>query len=369
MGFRFLRLARRRGNCHSAPARSLRDEAEAACRYSYSGAPRCAPHLIFSAYRLPVPCSAPGTDAVRCKRSCCSSRCRDRGRLPGPPDGSDESCRRAPLDLRPRVHRRGSAGSRKSLLYGLPVHFAARIGAPPGTCNTILAARLAHEVARRGLLILFFWAYEAFDVWDSPRLTAWILVGYFVAAFAVDTFFRGASFCKYVCPIGQFNFVSSLVSPLEVRVRSRDTCTACATHDCIRGNQHQRGCELHLFLPRKAGNMDCTFCLDCVKACPHDNIGILALAPGRDLARDPIRSSLGRFSRRPDIAALALVVVFSAFVSAAAMVVPVAAWRDRAALVLAPASAVGRRNGRGTRPILRNEVASFSAVSRWHCCR
>ena len=42
-----------------------------------------------------------------------------------------------------------------------------------------------------------------------------------------------------------------------------------------------------LFLPRKVGNMDCTFCLDCVKACPHDNIGILAIAPGRDLVNDP----------------------------------------------------------------------------------
>jgi cytochrome c oxidase assembly factor CtaG len=191
------------------------------------------------------------------------------------------------------------------------------------------------------LLILFFWAYEAFGVWDNPKLTAWILVGYFAAAFAVDTFFRGASFCKYVCPIGQFNFISSLVSPLEVTVRSRDACTACATHDCIRGNPHQRGCELHLFLPRKAGNMDCTFCLDCVKACPHDNVAILAGAPGRDIVRDPIRSSLGRFSHRPDIAAVALVVVLSAFASAGAMVIPVAAWRDRVALVLAPAVLLG----------------------------
>jgi hypothetical protein len=75
--------------------------------------------------------------------------------------------------------------------------------------------------------------------------------------------------------------------------------------------------------------MDCTFCLDCVKACPHDNIGILALAHGRDLVNDPVRSSLGRFSRRMDLAALALVLVFSAFVSAAAMVVPAAAWLER----------------------------------------
>jgi hypothetical protein len=180
-----------------------------------------------------------------------------------------------------------------------------------------------------GLLVLFFWAYEKFDFWDSPKLTAWILAGYFVAAFAVDSFFRGASFCKYVCPIGQFNFVSSLVSPLEVRIRSREACTSCATHDCVQGNERQRGCELDLFLPRKAGNMDCTFCLDCIKACPHDNIGILVLPPGSDLLNDPVRPSLGRFSRRLDIAALALVLVFSAFVSAAVMVAPVAAWRER----------------------------------------
>jgi ferredoxin len=180
-----------------------------------------------------------------------------------------------------------------------------------------------------GLLVLFFWAYERFDLWDSPHLTAWILVGYFVAAFAVDMFFQGASFCKYVCPIGQFNFISSLVSPLEVRIRDREACNSCLTYDCVQGNQEQRGCELQLFLPRKVGSMDCTFCLDCVKACPQDNVGILAIAPGRDLARDSARSSLGRFSRRPDIAALALVVVFSAFLSAAAMVAPVTAWRER----------------------------------------
>jgi cytochrome c oxidase assembly factor CtaG/polyferredoxin len=179
-----------------------------------------------------------------------------------------------------------------------------------------------------GLLVLFFCANEVFDLWDSPLFTAWILVGYFATAFAVDTLFRGASFCKYVCPIGQWNFLGSLVSPLEVKIRRHELCSTCNTHDCLRGNEHHRGCELDLFLPRKVGNMDCTFCLDCVKACPHDNIGIVALNPVRDLVRDPVRSSLGRFSQRVDIAALALVLVFSAFVNAAGMVAPVTAWRD-----------------------------------------
>lgn len=173
------------------------------------------------------------------------------------------------------------------------------------------------------LLAGFFWAYEFLDLWDSPWWTAWVIIFYFAGAVLVDGIFKNASYCKYVCPIGQFNFVASLVSPLEVRTREADVCSTCKTHDCIQGNGAQRGCELLLFQPRKSGNMDCTFCLDCVKACPHDNVGILAVAPGRDLIADPRRSSVGQFARRPDLAALVLVFVFAAFANVAAMVAPV----------------------------------------------
>jgi hypothetical protein len=178
------------------------------------------------------------------------------------------------------------------------------------------------------LLVLFLWAYEAFSLWDSPWWTAWIVVGYFVSAFVVDGFFRGAAFCKYLCPIGQFNFVQSMVSPLEVRTRNPEVCARCTTKDCIRGRDGIPGCELNLFQPRKAGNMDCTFCLDCVHACPYDNVGILAGAPGKDLANDGFHSGLGRLARRPDLAALVLVLVFGAFVNAAGMVGPVVEWQD-----------------------------------------
>jgi hypothetical protein len=177
-----------------------------------------------------------------------------------------------------------------------------------------------------GLLLLYLWAYEAFGLWDSPWLTAWIIAAYFTAALLIDGLFRGASFCKYVCPIGQFHFVSSLVSPAEIGVRRRETCQSCRTHDCIRGNDRARGCELYLFQPKKAGNLDCTFCLDCVKACPHDNVALLTAVPARTLLADPYRSSLGRLSRRSDLAALALVIIFGAFVNAAGMIGPVMTW-------------------------------------------
>ena len=63
------------------------------------------------------------------------------------------------------------------------------------------------------LLALYLWAYEAFSLWNSPWLTAWIILAYFSAALLIDGLFQGGSFCKYVCPIGQFHFVQSLAFP------------------------------------------------------------------------------------------------------------------------------------------------------------
>src|SRR5262249_33070975 len=157
------------------------------------------------------------------------------------------------------------------------------------------------------LIVAFLWAYEALALWDRPRWTACLALSYFVAAFVIDGLFRGASFCKYLCPIGQFNFVQSLASPLEVKARDLDVCAACRSTDCIRGRDGTPGCELPLSLPRKAGNMDCTACLDCVHACPHDNIGMQARPPGSDLWRDAHGSGVGRLSGRPDLAALVVV--------------------------------------------------------------
>jgi hypothetical protein len=74
--------------------------------------------------------------------------------------------------------------------------------------------------------------------------------------------------------------------------------------------------------------MDCTFCMDCVQACPHDNVGLLLAKAGADVIEDPAgRSSVGGFSRRSDIAVLAGVFVAGAFVNAAAMTAPLAGWQ------------------------------------------
>ena len=202
-----------------------------------------------------------------------------------------------------------------------------------------------------GLFVAILFTYELFSLWSSPWWTASLALAYFAAILLIDGLFKHAAFCKFVCPIGQFNFIASTLSPLEVQVRDHAVCDRCATKDCIRGRREparqtlptrsaissaaapagaasgfvilQRGCELALYLPRKVGNMDCTFCLDCVHACPHDNIGILSRPAGSDLTIGRIRSGIGYLSQRKDIAALAVVFTFGALVNAFGMVSPV----------------------------------------------
>ncbi|MCX7622199.1 MAG: FesM [Thermomicrobium sp.] len=210
--------------------------------------------------------------------------------------------------------------------FMLPRRLAQRLLRPRRSWPRWLPGKWVALVA----IVLFFWAYEAFDLWASPFLTAWVAVSYFVAAFVIDGFFRGAAFCKHVCPIGQFNFVGSLLSPSEIRVRDERVCQRCRTKDCIRGRYDgsgrllQRGCELGLFQQRKLGNLDCTFCLDCIQACPHDNVGVLLRLPlRREMDVDRNRSGIGRLSERPDWVALTVGLTALGFLNAFGMVSPV----------------------------------------------
>ena len=122
--------------------------------------------------------------------------------------GTAEPGWRTPLDALARVCRSQSAACRQCVLHGLSVDVAPRRGRRFVSPRWEWPCRLESKWLAIGLLILFFWAYEAFDLWLSPWWTAWIVVGYFVAAFAVDMLFRGAAFCKYVAPWGSFNSCS-----------------------------------------------------------------------------------------------------------------------------------------------------------------
>ncbi len=161
----------------------------------------------------------------------------------------------------------------------------------------------------------FLFVYEWLDLWASPALTAWIIIGYFLGAFLLEAMFAESPFCKYICPLGTFNFAASTVSPTQITVTDRDVCRACPGKECINGSPKALGCGTELFAPTMRSNLDCVLCLDCARACPYDNVALTFRAPGRELVDDA-------WPRRWDVSFLILVFAFAAWSNAFGMVPP-----------------------------------------------
>lgn len=175
--------------------------------------------------------------------------------------------------------------------------------------------------------MLFF--YEYLSLWSSPKKTAILIALFFLGAVVIDALFKKASFCKYVCPIGQFNFLASTLSPKVVKEKNLKTCETCTTHDCLRGNETHRGCELSLFMPKKHGSLDCTFCMDCVIACPFNNIEVASVIPGSELLKETHRSGIGKLTKRKDILALIVAFVFLGVMNAFLMTGPASLIKEK----------------------------------------
>ncbi len=239
-------------------------------------------------------------------------------------------------------------------------------------CPFTLPRTLAKRLSRRGLrfpqrlrnkwlaifsLFALFFAYEYLDLWASPWLTAWLIVGYFAASFLLEALFAESAFCKYVCPLGSFNMVYSTLSPTRIAVKSPSVCASCVGHECVNGSYAPQptvrldeiaidggdatrqlrvehgpagalGCGTELFAPQMRGNMDCTMCLDCVRACPHDNVSLFTRAPGAELSR------ADSWPRRWDLSLLVIALAFMGLSNAFGMIPPYYALQERLALDL-----------------------------------
>lgn len=200
-----------------------------------------------------------------------------------------------------------------------------------------------------GSLFLLFFLYESLNLWASPALTAWVIVAYFVASFVMEAVFTESAFCKYVCPLGTFNFVYSTASPTQIAIKNTDVCTNCQGKECINGSWASQstirvdqipvandvgdiekqskqvrngpggvlGCGTQLFAPQIKSNLDCVFCLDCVRACPHQNIGLMVRTPGRELGL------ADAWPKTWDVSFLVVILAFLGVVNAFGMVPPV----------------------------------------------
>ena len=196
------------------------------------------------------------------------------------------------------------------------------------------------------LLLFFFFSYEYFDLWASPWLTAWLVLAYFGGALAVDTLFPAGTFCRYVCPLGNFNFAYSSASPTQITAVDHDVCRSCEHKPCLHGRDtfeteleqsnkhtaafipladivhangtgHFPGCETDLFVPTMQSNMDCTNCFNCVRACPYDNVALTVRQPGWEWTRAPWKTR----GRLP-LMVMGVLLTFWGLLNAVAMIGP-----------------------------------------------
>lgn len=116
-----------------------------------------------------------------------------------------------------------------------------------------------------------------------PLVTGLLLLGFIVAALVLALIFRRRVFCRYLCPVGGFVGLYSMVAPVEVRVKDPEVCLNHCGKECLRGSAEGYGCPWLEYPGTLTRNAYCGMCTECLKTCPTGNIAVNLRPFGTDL--------------------------------------------------------------------------------------
>jgi hypothetical protein len=116
-----------------------------------------------------------------------------------------------------------------------------------------------------------------------PLVTAIVLTLFIVPGIILSLRYGKRIFCRYLCPVGGFIGLYSMVAPLELRVKDKQVCTAHKQKECINGNEKGYGCPWIIFPWDLKRNAYCGLCTECLKTCSQDNITVNLRPFGTDL--------------------------------------------------------------------------------------
>ena len=116
-----------------------------------------------------------------------------------------------------------------------------------------------------------------------PMATALVLLAFILLAIGLSLKFGKRVFCRYVCPVGGFIGLYSMVAPVEIRVRDPKICLSHKEKECIQGSDKGYGCPWVEYPGNMVRNTYCGMCTECLKTCTKDNIAINARPFGADL--------------------------------------------------------------------------------------
>ncbi len=116
-----------------------------------------------------------------------------------------------------------------------------------------------------------------------PTVTGLVLLGFVLAAIGLSLVYERRIFCRYICPVGGFIGLYSLLAPIELRVKDPQVCRQHKTKACYLGNERGFGCPWLVFPGSLQRNAYCGLCTECLKTCTLDNVAVNLRPPGLDL--------------------------------------------------------------------------------------
>jgi hypothetical protein len=171
------------------------------------------------------------------------------------------------------------------------------------------------------LFAVVTWLEIIYDAANRPWLTSLIAIFMIVLSWVLLVLYERKAMCRYVCFVGRVSGQYAMMGMVELRRRDSNVCRTCETKDCYHGREgHGHPCPTHEFMGAMNENQYCTLCTECVKSCPHDNIGLNVRSSGADVLY-PHRS-------KPDEAYMAILVFIVSAFHGAAMIPLWMEWED-----------------------------------------
>lgn len=155
----------------------------------------------------------------------------------------------------------------------------------------------------------------------TPTITAIVLAAMLFTSMGLSLVFERRAFCRYLCPVGGFIGLYSQTAPIELRIKEKQVCAACKGKPCYNGNENGYGCPWDVFPGGLTKNTYCGLCMECLRACPHDNIAINLR---------PFAADLEKPTARLDEAFKAFIMLGSAMIYAAVLLGPWESLKDAA---------------------------------------
>jgi polyferredoxin/heme/copper-type cytochrome/quinol oxidase subunit 2 len=115
-----------------------------------------------------------------------------------------------------------------------------------------------------------------------PFATSILFLAILATTIVLAFIFRRRVFCLYLCPVGGFLGNYAMASMTEIRAIDPDVCRKHKEKCCYAGASGGWACPWKQYIGNMDRNNHCGFCMECLKSCPKDNIGIFLRPFGSD---------------------------------------------------------------------------------------